>query len=314
MAPLIWNIVLVRPGRSAAIATSIATPLQISEDDYNIPKFPMFPKLCTELRLKIWSYALPDRQIITIRGDSLTPFHEDTFVLRIPLIPGYSGPRYEVSQEILSPALLFVNAEAREFALKSYVPIFTKVKTKIGKHVAVYMDFDRDILYLDSCHPSWADYLDGIQFDLNRVKNLALGRDIEPWLKPFNNKREIERENDTRFKHFLNLQTLVMHSAGDTPFRYEFDDDDEVSKMFKNNMESIWKNPMTGTRLTGVNGEVIYPPSFMCRLPKKDLVSFNKADCRRRWRDVRIKDAEDKAAELKAAFDAALSAAAALQV
>lgn len=66
--------------------------------------------------------------------------------------------------------------------------------------------------------------------------------------------------------------------------------------------------------MTGMNGQAIYSPAFMCRFPDKDRVDFSVSEGRRRWRDARIKDAEDKAAVLKAAFDTELSTAAGLRV
>ncbi|KAG4418873.1 hypothetical protein IFR04_007997 [Cadophora malorum] len=98
------------------------------------------------------------------------------------------------------------------------------------------------------------------------------------------------------------------------PFKYEFEDNDRANTLFGDNMKVIWRNSRTGIRLKIMNGQGIYSPAFKCRLPEKDLADFSVAECRRRWRDARTKDAEDKAAELNAAYDAALSAAADLQV
>ncbi|KAG4438728.1 hypothetical protein IFR05_005808 [Cadophora sp. M221] len=257
MAPFTWNKVCTNP---------------TDESPSPFPKFNAFPRLPSELRIKIWKLALPGRRIITIKENGLHPFHEELANPIIPVIPGYSGPRYGASQDAPPPAILFVNAEAREQALKYYSPIFTYVQHKT------------------------VNYVCGIQPDLKKVKNLALGPGIQPWFKQLNwyGTFENERENDTRFKHFHNLQTLIMSADQATPFTYEFSDDIQISD------------------LCGVHGQTLHVPPFMCRLPIEDLVSFDEAECQRRWREARVKHEEAKAVEFKVAFDAAVAAAAAL--
>ena len=45
---------------------------------------------------------------------------------------------------------------------------------------------------------------------------------------------------------------------------YEIDDDAQVSKTCKGNLENTWKNTKTGVIMTGMNGQAIYSPAFMC--------------------------------------------------
>ncbi|KAH9221206.1 hypothetical protein DL95DRAFT_403048 [Leptodontidium sp. 2 PMI_412] len=291
MAPFIWNKACTRPDRPVPITAISTFPQNPINSDESSPKFTVFPRLPSELRIKIWKLALPRRRIITIKGNGLLPFQEDPSNPTIPLIPGYSGPRYEASQDAPPPAILFVNAEAREQALKLYSPIFTYVQQKTVKHVIVYMNFDLDFLYLDGCHSAWVNYVCGVQPDLKKVKNLALGPGIQPWVKLLNwyGTFEDERENDTRFKHFHNLQTLIMSADQPTPFVYEFSDDIQTSDAYKKNMQAIWRAPKTGAKLCGVHGQTLHAPPFMCRLPIEDLVSFDEAECRRRWKEARVK-------------------------
>ena len=201
-------MVCTRPDRPAP-GTSIPTSntQDSSSSNKDARKFTVFPGLPIELRLKIWKLALPGRRFIKIEGNTLQPFDEVGYGwpsdnTSLPPIPGHSGIHYQASQDVPPPALLFVNAEARELALESYSPVFTRVGNKIGQHVVVYMDFKIDFLHLDYVHCAWADYMVGIEHDLQKVKNLVIAAKVDPrWLgMRFDLPRE--KEVDTFFKHF----------------------------------------------------------------------------------------------------------------
>ncbi|PVH79646.1 hypothetical protein DL98DRAFT_589274 [Cadophora sp. DSE1049] len=122
--------------------------------------FLKFSKLPTEIRLKIWRYALPGRRRIAINK---TKLRDREFVKSY----------YEVYPYEPSPAVLFVCPESREVALRFYHKLLTRVEGGLSGGT-VYMDFEVDVLYLDDVVMTWAMNFPGIEHDLSRIKHIAL--------------------------------------------------------------------------------------------------------------------------------------------
>ncbi|KAG4428253.1 hypothetical protein IFR05_016259 [Cadophora sp. M221] len=127
--------------------------------------FPLFPSLATELRLLIFSHALPSIPPLTLL---ITQTHGSWTTS--PSLPKYncSTPNTSTSHftytngteryasRCLSPrrdvpVLLHVNSEAREVALGRYT-LFELDECESRK--GVFFDFERDMLVV-RCHPSW---------------------------------------------------------------------------------------------------------------------------------------------------------------
>ncbi|KAL2072981.1 hypothetical protein VTL71DRAFT_10305 [Oculimacula yallundae] len=89
--------------------------------------FPLFQKIPKELRLKIWALAVPGPRTVTL-----------TMV---------GSPKTDISVKSTScvPAMLHVNLEAREVALKKY----SLVEGSIEGLKPIYFDFDMDTLVLN---------------------------------------------------------------------------------------------------------------------------------------------------------------------
>ena len=117
--------------------------------------FHLFPLLPTELRLQIWSHAcfprlvhlqlpkeLPSRHYAIRHNLELIDQHHKS--KRSPDAP-YDGPSRVLTSRTRPPALLAVNFEAREVALKRYVLGFA---TKQDPRARVYVDFERDLVGL----------------------------------------------------------------------------------------------------------------------------------------------------------------------
>lgn len=82
-------------------------------------RFTLFPKLPTELRLKIWEYLLAPRIVaIACLDAEALPSDEE------PEEPWTNFPEFEVPAPRAVPVLLLVNRETRTLALKHYSPAF----------------------------------------------------------------------------------------------------------------------------------------------------------------------------------------------
>jgi hypothetical protein len=112
----------------------------------NIPgpedKFTLFPELPVELRLKIWSLALPVSRVITIVSDySSAPEFFD------PDHPDRTRYKARACAKPV-PALLHCNSESRAVALKTYRLSF---RSNLQKK-PIYYDFRRDSLCMINVH------------------------------------------------------------------------------------------------------------------------------------------------------------------
>ena len=121
--------------------------------DQNI--FHLFPRLPTELRLEIWSYVCFPRFVQLQPPGRGAPrrsairywFELFCWHYRLRLNPDmpYDGPTRVLVSRTPPPALLAVNSEARQVALKRYVLAFA---TTTDLRPRVYVDFERDLVSL----------------------------------------------------------------------------------------------------------------------------------------------------------------------
>jgi hypothetical protein len=91
------------------------------------PTFTLFPKLPTELRLKIWKYALPGPRAIRVQRNW----------------PTMSGPIRAVAKP---PAVLQTNSESRQLAMRFYELSFNSAI----KGRPINIDYQVDALYMES--------------------------------------------------------------------------------------------------------------------------------------------------------------------
>jgi hypothetical protein len=84
--------------------------------------FYLFPKLPTEIKLKIWKLSLPGPRAITLRPRKHGYSTTNVVGGMLPNPDVYDV--YNDKAVTKTPALLQVNWESREVALKSYRPIF----------------------------------------------------------------------------------------------------------------------------------------------------------------------------------------------
>jgi 2EXR family len=111
---------------STTMATPSPSPLSADgEKNVAVPAeaFTLFPKLATELRLKIWKLALPGPRVVVVEYSKTT---------KLPFSPARI------------PVILQVNRESRDEALKSY----TLALGFDGAAGRIFFDFSKDILVL----------------------------------------------------------------------------------------------------------------------------------------------------------------------
>lgn len=122
--------------------------------------FACFPQLPVELRLAIWQYALPIR-ILTVR------------TVPAPCDHPWGRPAFRAIDP--QPALLSVNKESREEALKTYVIL------RDPYHHGFYFNSSRDTLFFDVDCPSWITILYDLNFNRrsspSAVRSIALLND-----------------------------------------------------------------------------------------------------------------------------------------
>ena len=104
--------------------------------------FTLFPRLPVELRIAIFQYALPTR-ILTVR------------TIPAPCAHPFGRPAFASIDP--PPALLSVNRESREEALKTYVILHDPYSPRF------YFNSERDTIFFDVACPSWITIL----YDLN---------------------------------------------------------------------------------------------------------------------------------------------------
>jgi hypothetical protein len=104
--------------------------------------FHLFPKLPAEIKLKIWKLSLPGPRAITIRPGKHSYITTNIVGGILPNPNVYDV--YNDKAVTKTPALLQVNRESREVALKSYRPIF---RCQPNDSI-VYFDFAIDYLQL----------------------------------------------------------------------------------------------------------------------------------------------------------------------
>lgn len=131
--------------------------------------FTKFPELPIELRLLVWSHALPDSQAVVVTNDSRyerLSTENNAKVRRV----NQARATYRL------PSLLMVNIEARDAALKTYTP----TASKYLQGVPIYLDFNKDTLYIadDSAVSSFL-----AKRKITNVGSLANEKDLESHLR-----------------------------------------------------------------------------------------------------------------------------------
>ena len=92
--------------------------------------FPLFASLPSELRLKIWSYLLPDPRVVAIR---------------------YNRTYHQYTSTTAQPELLHICSETRSLFLETH----TKLRLSPKYESSVYVNFDIDTVFFDhlDCSP-----------------------------------------------------------------------------------------------------------------------------------------------------------------
>ena len=195
-------------------------------------QFPQFRCLPTELRLRIWNYALPPRRTIAI----LERWRKRDIV------------EYTLTAESKNPALLFVNSEARSEALKHYRIAFEAICD--ATH-AVYFDFAKDELSLVRCSPDWVFRFPGsLMQDMEQVTSLAIsGPRRQEWLwTPETCALGI-------LDPFENLQFLTVGKSVGNPFQLGRErgpvDGSAARKVLVDAFEAIWESEREEARKRG---------------------------------------------------------------
>lgn len=125
-------------------------------------EFALFEKLPPEMRVMVWEHATDD--------------FEPSFVT----IQGYRNAAKEGGYEVAVissrniPALLHVNKEAKEVALKRFTPMFSAIDSK-GRYN--YLDISLDRVFLSGFSPRWSEKIftqADVRADLARIKHLVI--------------------------------------------------------------------------------------------------------------------------------------------
>lgn len=98
--------------------------------------FELFPKLPTEIRLKIWKLALPGPRIVKVRPCSVKFMEE---------LAAGDMTKHTFVSPTKAPSILFVCGESRKEAMKTYQLSFGSEHHNIPS--TVYFNFDLDMLY-----------------------------------------------------------------------------------------------------------------------------------------------------------------------
>jgi hypothetical protein len=180
-----WNKALSdsmgRLGRSA----------ESNSPENSSPTFTLFPKLPTELRLKIWKYALPGPRAIKVQRGWPTFSHRIRAVAK-------------------PPAVLQTNSESRQLAMRFYELSFNNAIK--GRPISI--DYQVDALYMESWDAFKAFYKVARQFpncaaageirDMeSRLRYLVLGNiKRHDWLDP------------DRMLTLRSIEGLILHFKG----------------------------------------------------------------------------------------------------
>jgi len=134
------------------------------------PEFPLFPTFPTEIRLKVWEFALDVPRTVTITCTQPT-----LKTLKL----GTLHPGHTFRSDHRPPPLLHVNQESREEALAVYKPYFKTSRVKGTTYVSgqsyIYVSFALDTLrFIDSVLSYLAEpELQGIQTLILDVRDSA---------------------------------------------------------------------------------------------------------------------------------------------
>ena len=138
---------------NAAIAEVAQATVNISQDDQQPDgsefamgqrQFTLFPNLPTELRCKIWQYALPAPRVVEVKS---TPPCSDNMELMHYGVD-YNGLTWNASCDESAPVCFFVCHEARSEVSKKY----KKVQGTEPGTPAVYCDLERDFIFFSFSH------------------------------------------------------------------------------------------------------------------------------------------------------------------
>jgi hypothetical protein len=183
------------------------------------PTFQLFPYLPAELRLHVWSLAVPPARLLLLQLPMLP--EEPSWHQLLPRSlnpswfrrrkPNYGRP-HTFTCHTPPPALLSVNFEARAVALKRYQLAFAPA----GGQPKVYIDFERDVVGLSDPVMSTfsGDYLMYLSPDFARVRFLCaagMGIRAREYFRPNGAPRRIVQEVQTMY--VIQSQLLALGTA-----------------------------------------------------------------------------------------------------
>jgi hypothetical protein len=161
---------------STTMATPSPSPLSADgEKNVAVPAetFTLFPKLATELRLKVWKMVLPGPRVVVVEYSKKT---------KLPFSPARI------------PVILQVNRESRDEALKSYTLAFGLD----GADGKIFFDFSNDIFVFDEDFASQTK-VDRCR-DLDQVQHLAIPRLFLYSIRDTRSKVSFERKRNRSLK------------------------------------------------------------------------------------------------------------------
>jgi hypothetical protein len=222
------------------------------------PTFTLFPKLPTELRLKIWKYALPGPRAIRVQR-------------------AWSTLSRRIRAVAKPPAVLQINSESRQLALRFYEVSFNNAIK--GRPIGI--DYQVDALYMES----WGAFNSFYRF-ARQVPNCAAAgeiRDMESRLRclVLGNIKWHDQLDPDRMLTLRNIEVLILHYKGPF-FRTQILSEKEernfrrvarATMTFARQLNRAWKiNSRNYERIPGIgfvinNGRTIKVQTWRVRAP-----------------------------------------------
>ncbi|KAH8660946.1 hypothetical protein BGZ60DRAFT_115252 [Tricladium varicosporioides] len=147
-----------------------------------LDSFSLFITLPSELRLKIWSLALPEPRVVPVR---------------------YNRHQKQYTSDAPPPSLLHACSESRE----QFLSVYEKLRLSQKYDSAVFVDFARDTIFFDSldCSPE-GDLSYDLATSLQSHKILSLAVESQVWevLRVF------RYESLSEVKLIKNLKTIAL--------------------------------------------------------------------------------------------------------
>jgi len=161
-----------------------------------LTEFPLFSELASELRLKVWNYALREPRVVCLG------------------FKGITNPSKGIANPFISsvPALLHTCTESREEALR-YKRVF-ELGSNTDNSYGIYLDFDIDVFYVAHSDDDRLISFDGLtSFDggaynpyiqelRKKIKHLAVNHEL--WYMQW------MRNRLTAIKNFTALETIIL--------------------------------------------------------------------------------------------------------